>query len=1191
MRMGTQSLIQVIQAFAHHADDDSNDDDEDAQEDTQDHRVFDMYSSLNTVHNKPQTHLHESMSTSMSGTPHESQDEDEEAGSDRSAHSDDSELTRMRSQSLKKKSTQRRRNLSKKLSEIFDLDSQEDIKAEYRCSLLGSSYRPLLEGFLYSTNSFLCFFAHVPTLERNNVVKTGPIGKRTLRTRRVIRYWLALKDDVLSWFGSAIDPYFPVGNVALRYAIRCVTVKNSDREFTIFTSERKFTFLADSKTGRNEWVKVIRKGMFRSQNESGSFKLVIPYDHVINVERSSNLEFADSISVSFINNEDGADYYYFDHFRDSQSACNTLSEILETHRHDVHRILSNENLVMSPTKMKDEFIDGSEVTARPSSSGHIGNHTYPPSNTKNSRSRSSSLTAEIPSWIKSGSIKLGKVVYSAPRMIPHPHLSTILPKLPSIPFLNNNNSNQGRQQPLPNPALTNQLMRTNSRVYEHYEEPTNSRSNDNNRSRSNSGVAESDDEFEEVGSDFSVLEHSAGMEDILKVEEEVQRKFNDYFALPGEKILGHFNCALFRVYPTPGKVYITNNYLCFRSFQIWSRTKMILPLNDLQAVQPHKPLRFSFHGLIMIIHRHEELFLEFTTSNRRDACEKLLNTQLDKIFRSASIQQTQSSKGLQEAQIIEDLSLSYRHPSLTAPVLGEEGVSPSTSVVSFKPKNPLRITCLTIGSRGDVQPYIALCKGLIKEGHHCRIATHLEYKDWIENYGIEHREVGGDPAELMQICVEHGTFTLSFLREGLFKFRSWLDDLLKCSWEACQGSDLLIESPSAMAGIHIAEALQIPYFRAFTMTWTRTRAYPHAFAVPESRMGGSYNWMTYTLFDQVFWRAISGQVNRWRRSTLGLTGTNLQRLAQHKVPFLYCISPTLVPKPLDWNEWIHVTGYWFLDSITPENSENSVNDNNGKWDAPAGLLEFIAQGRSLNKKIVYIGFGSIVVSDPDEMTKCVVEAISQADVYAVLSKGWSDRMHTGKKEEKLLFPPSIFSIDTIDHAKLFPMIDAAVHHGGSGTTGASLRAGLPTVIKPFFGDQFFNADRVEATGVGSSVRKLTVETLSKALKTATTDEKQIANAKTVGEKIRNENGVANAIECLYRYMDYASTVITTRAHENLQHDDGIDAQDIEDDDDWSLPSETFSEDEAQRSMGVLSLATNIGKRSLGVGKDLITKKL
>lgn len=68
------------------------------------------------------------------------------------------------------------------------------------------------------------------------------------------------------------------------------------------------------------------------------------------------------------------------------------------------------------------------------------------------------------------------------------------------------------------------------------------------------------------------------------------------------------------------------------------------------------------------------------------------------------------------------------------------------------------------------------------------------------------------------------------------QFRGWIDDLLKTSWEACQGTDVLIESPSAMGGIHIAEALAIPYFRAFTMTWTRTRAYPHAFAVPEHKV-------------------------------------------------------------------------------------------------------------------------------------------------------------------------------------------------------------------------------------------------------------------------------------------------------------------------------------------------------------------
>jgi len=131
-----------------------------------------------------------------------------------------------------------------------------------------------------------------------------------------------------------------------------------------------------------------------------------------------------------------------------------------------------------------------------------------------------------------------------------------------------------------------------------------------------------------------------------------------------------------------------------------------------------------------------------------------------------------------------------------------------------------------------------------------------------------------------------------------------------------------------MGGIHVAEALQIPYYRAFTMPYTRTRAYPHAFAVPEHKMGGSYNYMvnfvsflhrswladskllskSYVMFDQVFWRAISGQINRWRRNVLGIGNTTFDKLEQHKVPFLYNFSPSMVPPPLDWYEWIRVTG-------------------------------------------------------------------------------------------------------------------------------------------------------------------------------------------------------------------------------------------------------------------------------------------
>ena len=104
-------------------------------------------------------------------------------------------------------------------------------------------------------------------------------------------------------------------------------------------------------------------------------------------------------------------------------------------------------------------------------------------------------------------------------------------------------------------------------------------------------------------------------------------------------------------------------------------------------------------------------------------------------------------------------------------------------------------------------------------------------------------------------------------------------------------------------------------------------------------------------FDQVFWRAISGQINRWRKRTIGIGSTNLDKLEPHKVPFLYNFSPTVVPPPLDWYEWIRITGYWFLDD--PDDSANK------KWSPPEGLIEFMDKAKEDKKKVVYIGFGSI----------------------------------------------------------------------------------------------------------------------------------------------------------------------------------------------------------------------------------------
>ncbi|KAG8682426.1 hypothetical protein FRC08_014968 [Ceratobasidium sp. 394] len=360
----------------------------------------------------------------------------------------------------------------------------------------------------------------------------------------------------------------------------------------------------------------------------------------------------------------------------------------------------------------------------------------------------------------------------------------------------------------------------------------------------------------------------------------------------------------------------------------------------------------------------------------------------------------------------------------------------------------------------------------------------------------------------MKLSVENRMFSPQFFKEGLGHFRQWLDDLLLDSWKQCQDADVLIQSPSAMAGAHIAEALKIPLFHAFTMPWTRTNDYPHAFMTPPVEISGSFNYSTYVLFDNVFWQATSGQINRWRRKHLGLPSTDMSHLAQTKIPFIYNFSPAVVPKPLDWKDPITISGYWFLDDADLD------------WEPSRGLNDFINKARADNKPLVYIGFGSIVVPNPKAMTRSIVKAVLKSDVRAILSKGWSARMSkdTGPEVE---LPPEIFSVDKIPHDWLFPKIDAALHHGGAGTTGASLRAGIPTLIKPWFGDQFFWATRVMKLGAGLRVSSLSSSDLADALKRAVSDRIMKEKAAAVGEKIRSENGVSNAIRAIYTYLHRA----------------------------------------------------------------------
>jgi sterol 3beta-glucosyltransferase len=594
-------------------------------------------------------------------------------------------------------------------------------------------------------------------------------------------------------------------------------------------------------------------------------------------------------------------------------------------------------------------------------------------------------------------------------------------------------------------------------------------------------------------------------------------RFREHFALPAtEKLQAAYFGFLHRVLPLYGKIYISDRSFCFRSLLPGTRTKLILPLKDVENVDKEKGFRFGYSGLVVVIRGHEELFFEFREADTRDDCAVTLLQNLEtmrylKESGLLTMEEKESAetavaehKALQQARYEDQTEHDTKLPKTaegskneTPPILFDD---PRASILNFKPQESLRITCLTIGSRGDVQPYIALCKGLIAEGHRPRIATHHEFKGWVESHGIEFRPVDGDPAELMRICIDNGMFTYSFLREASSKFRGWLDNLLSSGWKACQDTDILIESPSAMGGIHIAEALGIPYFRAFSMPWTRTRAYPHAFAVPEHKMGGAYNYITYVMFDNVFWKGISGQVNRWRKRELGLQATSLEKMQPNKVPFLYFFSPSVVIPPLDYSDWIRVTGYWFLDEGTD-------------WTPPKELTDFIKKARDDGKKIAYVGFGSIIVSDSAALTNTIIKSVLKADVRCILAKGWSDRLDKKDANEvEVPLPPEILQIKSAPHDWLFKQIDAAAHHGGCGTTGASLRAGLPTIIKPFFGDQFFQASRVEDLGVGIFLKKLNVSVFSRALWEACNSQRMIVKAKILGETISKVCSMQNLIQ-------------------------------------------------------------------------------
>jgi len=263
-------------------------------------------------------------------------------------------------------------------------------------------------------------------------------------------------------------------------------------------------------------------------------------------------------------------------------------------------------------------------------------------------------------------------------------------------------------------------------------------------------------------------------------------------------------------------------------------------------------------------------------------------------------------------------------------------------------------------------------------------------------------------------------------------------------------------------------------------------------------LGGIYNRLTYVFEEQLRWQLTRKIINRCRQEILKLppvpiTGLYSQQQKQ-QLPLLHCFSPSVLPKPSDWPGRAYVTGYWFLDR--PDD-----------WQPPKELVDFIAAG----SPPISIGFGSMSDLEAKEL---VLNALVETRQRGILLTGWGGL-------SSIDLPDNVFKIDSVPHDWLFPQMTAVVHHGGTGTTAAVLRAGVPSITVPFAVDHPFWGRTVASLGVGTSpiLRKdLTAEKLVAAIRTATSDEAMKARARVLGEKIRSEDGVARAVEIFHRHL-------------------------------------------------------------------------
>ncbi|GAB2234490.1 hypothetical protein Drorol1_Dr00003745 [Drosera rotundifolia] len=424
---------------------------------------------------------------------------------------------------------------------------------------------------------------------------------------------------------------------------------------------------------------------------------------------------------------------------------------------------------------------------------------------------------------------------------------------------------------------------------------------------------------------------------------------------------------------------------------------------------------------------------------------------------------------------------------------------------------PLQIVILIVGTRGDVQPFVAIGKKLQDYGHRVRLATHANFKDFVLTSGLEFFPLGGDPKVLAGYMVKNKGFLPSGPSEIPIQ-RNQIKEIIYSLLPACKEPDVdsgvpfkadaIIANPPAYGHTHVAEALKIPIHIFFTMPWTPTSEFPH----PLSRVKQSAGYrLSYQIVDSFIWLGIRDMINDMRKKKLKLrpvTYLSGSQGSDSNIPHGYIWSPHLVPKPKDWGPKIDVVGFCFLDLAS-------------NYEPPPSLVEWLKAGQ----KPIYIGFGSLPVEEPERMTQIIVDALERTGQRGIINKGWGGLGNLAEPKD------FVYLLDSCPHDWLFPHCAAVVHHGGAGTTAAGLKAACPTTIVPFFGDQPFWGERVHARGVGPPpipVDEFSLHRLEEAIKFMLDPEVK-ERAVELAIAMACEDGVTGAVKAFFKHLPRKKT--------------------------------------------------------------------